>query len=106
MVVASGRCCSLLPSAPLELYAYPCYLLLVVAFPPDVLVFAATRDISGRWAVLAPVNHHPGGGVGVRCVVVIARRECRFSLEPLPRSLGAKQRGVRGARGARDRRRR
>jgi hypothetical protein len=75
----------------------------VVELPSDVPVFAAARDISGRWAVLAPVNYHPGGGVGVRCVAVIGKRDCRFSLEPPPRRLGAKQRA---ARGARDRRRR
>jgi len=75
----------------------------MVEFPPGVFVFAAARDISGRWAVLAPVNHHPGGGVGVRCVAVVGKRDCRFSLEPPPRRLGAKQRA---ARGARDHRRR
>jgi hypothetical protein len=76
----------------------------MVEFPPDVAVFAAVRDMTGRWSVLAPVNHHPGGGVGVRCVAVIGKRDCRFSLEPLPRSLGAKRRAIRGARDRRGRR--
>jgi len=69
----------------LELYVWRRCLFLVVEFPPDVPVFAAVRGMTGQWSVLAPVNRHPGGGVGVCCVGVIAKRDCRFSLEPRPR---------------------
>jgi hypothetical protein len=61
----------------LELYVQHCYLLFMVELPPDVAIFAAVRDMTGRWSILAPVNHHPGGGVGVRCVAVITNQERR-----------------------------
>jgi hypothetical protein len=48
------------PLGSLELYAWSCYLLPVVEFLPDVAVFAVVCDMTGRWSVLAPVNHHPG----------------------------------------------
>lgn len=75
----------------------------MVELLPEVAIFAAVCDITGRWSVLAPVNHHPGGGVGVRCVAVIGKRDCRFSLEPVPRRLGVKRRAACGARNRRRR---
>jgi hypothetical protein len=70
----------------------------MVELPPDVAVFAVVRDMTGRWAVLAPVNHHPGGGVGVRCVAAISARDCRFSFRPMLKRASV-------VRGTRDRRR-